>query len=52
MPPPPPATIRATGNTIDDEHFFPALPEMLTAVADRLTRILQYIQVGGLHRNQ
>jgi hypothetical protein len=36
------------GNTIDDEHFFPQLPDMLLGVSDRLSRILTYIQVGGL----
>ncbi|KAG2438191.1 hypothetical protein HXX76_005797 [Chlamydomonas incerta] len=28
------------GNTIEDEHFFPELPELLTSVTDRLNRVL------------
>ncbi|KAJ9514487.1 hypothetical protein QJQ45_016222 [Haematococcus lacustris] len=47
MPPPPPASLLHHGaNTIDDEQFFPMLPDMLRAVADRLTRILHYVQAG------
>ncbi|GIL76072.1 hypothetical protein Vretimale_5681 [Volvox reticuliferus] len=28
------------GNTIDDEHFFPELPDLLGSVTDRLNRVL------------
>ncbi|GLC33234.1 hypothetical protein PLESTF_000156500 [Pleodorina starrii] len=28
------------GNTIDDEHFFPELPDLLNSVTDRLNRVL------------
>lgn len=34
------------GWSIEEEHFFPHLPDMLVAVADRLSRILQYVQAG------
>jgi len=43
-PPPLPVPVR-DGNTIDDEHFFPQLPDMLHGVSDRLGRILQYTQM-------
>ncbi|EFJ49199.1 hypothetical protein VOLCADRAFT_104414 [Volvox carteri f. nagariensis] len=28
------------GNTIDDDHFFPELPDLLTSVTERLNRVL------------
>ncbi|GFR48576.1 hypothetical protein Agub_g10479 [Astrephomene gubernaculifera] len=31
--------IGAEGNTIDDEHFFPELPELLNSVTERLNRV-------------
>ncbi|GAX81127.1 hypothetical protein CEUSTIGMA_g8561.t1 [Chlamydomonas eustigma] len=37
IPPPPPPP--AASNTIDDEHFFPELPEMLSGLVDRLTKL-------------
>ncbi len=34
-----PSPLAGEGNTIDDEHFFPELPELLTSVTERLNRI-------------
>lgn len=31
---------QAEGNTIDDEHFFPDMPDLLGQVAERLNKVL------------
>ncbi|KXZ50885.1 hypothetical protein GPECTOR_14g134 [Gonium pectorale] len=36
----PQSPVAGEGNTIDDEHFFPELPELLNSVTDRLNRVL------------
>jgi hypothetical protein len=33
-------SLAADGNTIDDEHFFPDLPDLLSHVAERLNKVM------------